>query len=182
MSRRAELVAAALPVVAESGVSSMSLRPLAQALGTSDRMLIHYFGTREGLVSAILAQAFEELTEVRGGTTPGGAGTVPELWSALSSAEARPAVRLYLEVSALAHGNAAWQETLGPLTATWLSRLEGWLVEGGVAPARAPVLAGLVSATLDGCLLRLGTDGPSADLEAVVAELAALVEPARTPR
>ncbi len=36
------------------GLSDASLRPLAKAAGTSDRMLIYHFGNKEGLVGALL--------------------------------------------------------------------------------------------------------------------------------
>lgn len=40
--------------VLEHGLAGASLRPLARAAGTSDRMLIYHFGSKEGLVSALL--------------------------------------------------------------------------------------------------------------------------------
>lgn len=175
-SRRDELVVASLAELSHQGVTGMSLRPLARALGTSDRMLIHYFGTREALVSAVLAEAFDRLAGAR--VHRAGAGTVRGLWTQLTSQDALPAVRLYLEASALAHGNVAWRQMLTPLTVDWLGRLEQWLVEDGVDPVRAPDLAGIVSACVDGCLLRLGVDGASEAIDAVVAELESVVEAA----
>lgn len=173
-SRRDELVVAALAELSHQGVTGMSLRPLARALGTSDRMLIHYFDTREALVRAVLAEAFDRLA----GARVQGAGTVRGLWSQLTSEDALPAVRLHLEASALAHGNAAWRQMLAPLTVDWLGRLEHWLVEDGVDPARAPDLAGLISACVDGCLLRLGAEGASQGIDAVLTELESVVDAA----
>ena len=36
------------------GLNTASLRPLAQAAGTSDRMLIYHFGSKDALIAALL--------------------------------------------------------------------------------------------------------------------------------
>src|SRR5512142_3470153 len=46
---RQQLLDRAIEHVAQSGFSDMSLRSLAAALGTSHRMLIHHFGSKQGL-------------------------------------------------------------------------------------------------------------------------------------
>src|SRR5690349_315476 len=53
ISRRAELTDGALRYVLEQGLVGLSLRPLAAALGTSDRMLIYHFGSKDALVTAV---------------------------------------------------------------------------------------------------------------------------------
>ena len=45
--------------VLEHGLGQASLRPLAKAAGTSDRMLIYYFGNKEGLIRDLLAYVAE---------------------------------------------------------------------------------------------------------------------------
>lgn len=49
--------------VRDHGLTLASLRPLAQAAGTSDRMLIHHFGSKDGLVRALLAHLARDLIE-----------------------------------------------------------------------------------------------------------------------
>ena len=39
------------------GIANLSLRPLAEAVGTSARMLLHHFGSKEGLITAVMEQA-----------------------------------------------------------------------------------------------------------------------------
>src|SRR2546423_12190781 len=46
---RQKLLDAAIEYVAQHGLSDVSLRTLAAALGTSHRMLIHHFGSKERL-------------------------------------------------------------------------------------------------------------------------------------
>lgn len=56
-AKRAELLAGVVEYIAQYGLGALSLRPLAAALGTSSRMLIHYFGTKEQmLILALEAQ------------------------------------------------------------------------------------------------------------------------------
>src|SRR3954451_15959464 len=51
---RARLLEAAMTHVAAHGVGEISLRGLAAALGTSHRMLIYHFGSREGLLIEVI--------------------------------------------------------------------------------------------------------------------------------
>ncbi|MFD6401006.1 TetR/AcrR family transcriptional regulator [Nocardia sp. NPDC060249] len=53
--KRADLLAGVVAYIASHGLAELSLRPLAAALGTSSRMLIHYFGTKEELLVQALA-------------------------------------------------------------------------------------------------------------------------------
>ncbi|MEC3917540.1 TetR/AcrR family transcriptional regulator [Nocardia sp. CDC160] len=53
-ARRAELLEGVIAYIADHGLSELSLRPLADYLGTSSRMLIHYFGTKEAMLVAAL--------------------------------------------------------------------------------------------------------------------------------
>lgn len=54
-AKRAELLDAVVGYIATHGLADLSLRPLASELGTSSRMLIYYFNTKEEL----LVQALE---------------------------------------------------------------------------------------------------------------------------
>ncbi|WP_280420973.1 TetR/AcrR family transcriptional regulator [Nocardia carnea] len=62
--KRAELLDAVVRYIAEHGLADLSLRPLAAALGTSSRMLIYYFGTKEELLVQALATHRPDLTTV----------------------------------------------------------------------------------------------------------------------
>src|SRR6185369_15571036 len=52
-SPRAKLLAAAIDHIAHHGGADRSLRALAADLGTSHRMLIYHFGSKEGLLTAV---------------------------------------------------------------------------------------------------------------------------------
>lgn len=53
-ARRAQLLEGVIAYIATHGLAELSLRPLADYLGTSSRMLIHYFGTKEAMLVAAL--------------------------------------------------------------------------------------------------------------------------------
>ena len=61
--RRDDLLRRVVKAAAEGGLARRSLRDLAAGVGTSHRMLIHHFGSREGLLAAGMTE--EELVRVR---------------------------------------------------------------------------------------------------------------------
>ncbi|TSE01162.1 TetR/AcrR family transcriptional regulator [Skermania sp. ID1734] len=72
-AKRAELLADVVTYISEHGLANLSLRPLAAALGTSSRMLIYYFGTKEEmLVQALtshrpdIAAVFADVSDTAG--------------------------------------------------------------------------------------------------------------------
>jgi AcrR family transcriptional regulator len=56
-ARREELLERAYGYVLEHGLAAMSLRPLATEIGSSPRVLLFLFGSKDGLVRALLARA-----------------------------------------------------------------------------------------------------------------------------
>ena len=68
MTRQSELLDDLTDHVLGVGLLDLTLRPMAAAIGTSDRMLIYHFGSRDALVAAVVAHAGEDL----GGDRPGG--------------------------------------------------------------------------------------------------------------
>jgi AcrR family transcriptional regulator len=54
--QRQRLLDAAIDYVANNGITELSLRSLAEELGTSHRMLIHHFGSKDALWVAIIRE------------------------------------------------------------------------------------------------------------------------------
>src|SRR3954462_8491746 len=83
-SHREELLDKVTDRVLSHGLIGLSLRPVAAAVGTSDRMLIYHFTSRDSLVSAVVARAsLWAVDEVN--ALPGAASVrsgVNRLWSA----------------------------------------------------------------------------------------------------
>jgi AcrR family transcriptional regulator len=59
-ARKQELLEAAYQYVLGNGLADMSLRPLAKEIGSSPRVLLFLFGSKEGLIRALLTRAREE--------------------------------------------------------------------------------------------------------------------------
>ncbi|WP_329116810.1 TetR/AcrR family transcriptional regulator [Streptomyces sp. NBC_01465] len=71
--RRAEILRAALEVIAERGYRGASLAAVAERVGLTQQGLLHYFPTKEALLVAVL--------EARDRWDPGASGRTAEPWS-----------------------------------------------------------------------------------------------------
>lgn len=140
-SRRRQLLEALFEEFARGGIGDRSLRDVAAAVGTSHRMLLHHFGSREGLIIAIVEEA--ELRQM---------ALVPELpmdpadgfaamWANLRRPDLRHLERLFFEC----YSRAAQGEK--PFTRMVPGAVDGWLraVETATAGVR-----------YDGAMARLG--------------------------
>ena len=100
IDRRGEILRQAAAYVLECGLGDLSLRPLAAALGTSGRMLIYYFGSKDEMVVDILAEIrrrkYAEL-DVRGGD----GNALRRYWDWATSAEGQRYLRVVYEVYGL---------------------------------------------------------------------------------
>src|SRR6187455_705660 len=97
--RRHVLAEEATDYVLEHGLIDLSLRPLAAALGTSDRMLLYHFRDKLDLVATILRVSNDR--SVKGirdlQPSPDVRQAVIDLWGAVSSPEQARCQRLYVE-------------------------------------------------------------------------------------
>jgi AcrR family transcriptional regulator len=161
---RARLRERAIDYVLAHGIADLSLRPLAAKLGTNARMLVYHFGSREGLMRAILAGLRERedariarwLATSKGGGSRTLAAFVLWYWRRVSAPAARPAVLLLFELYGLALRHPAeYPSVLGDPVAYWqrLTRQVG-LESGGDA-----TIATLALAALRGLLLDLAATG-----------------------
>jgi AcrR family transcriptional regulator len=97
--RKRELLEAAYHYVLGNGLADMSLRPLAKAIGSSPRVLLFLFGSKEALIRALLARAREDelgyLEELRGNQPLRNAGR--EVWSWLAAPSHRALLAFWVE-------------------------------------------------------------------------------------
>jgi AcrR family transcriptional regulator len=157
--RRARTLAAAADYVLEHGLAGLSLRPLASALGTSTRMLLYDFSSKEELVMAVLTEIRRREAAMLDGYVHASSASGPELvravWDWAGSAERVPFMRLFFEVyiDAMAHPGNYSQQGQAMVT-EWLDQF-GAALAGTSADAAS---ATLVIAVLRGLLLdRLST-------------------------
>ena len=157
--RRDELVAAATAWVLEHGLGGLSLRPLATAIGTSDRMLVYYFGSRDGLVAAISDFAGQQLVAAMPAVDPAHPPRSAKVWLdgawALFSDDAiRPAMQLLFELDALAARSAGpARDAAAAVTARWLTVVDEALAALGVPTRRRRELTPVIAAALVGLAL-----------------------------
>ena len=63
-TKRADIIERLTAYVLAQGLSASSLRPLAKAAGTSDRMLLYYFKDKAEIITAVLEQISAQLVEM----------------------------------------------------------------------------------------------------------------------
>jgi AcrR family transcriptional regulator len=153
--RREELIEKALDYFLEHGLAGLSLRPLAEHIGTSARLLVYHFGSKDGLVTAVMhevqarAQASFAAAAARHKT---GSANRPlhVFWTWVIHPSNIRSMRLLFEVQALALQNpAGYAHYLEGTSSTWLE-----LIEGALPPSkRNRVVATLCAAVVDGLVL-----------------------------
>ena len=149
--RREELLELAYAYVLRNGMAAMSLRPLAEAVGSSPRVLLYLFGSKDGLVRALLGRSRTEelalLAQVRaeGG---GPVEVVERLWEWLSAPNRRDLMRLWAEgyARSLVEPDGPWAGFAAQGVRDWIDVLGEELGPEGDPTA---VLATLRGALLD---------------------------------
>lgn len=91
--------------ILSNGLQAISLRSLAKAAGTSDRMLLHYYQDKEELMTEVLTQISDNLITIleQAQTTPIPFNQlVPHLYLLIKEPVVKPYIQLWLELIALA--------------------------------------------------------------------------------
>ena len=172
LARRAELVDALVDAYAAHGLTR-SLRELATELGTSHRMLLHHFGSREEMLVAVVEAVERRQAGVLATTEAGSPAEMMERsWEVLSDPALRPFERLFFECYVRgSNGESPFDRLLPGAVTSWLEADQ----------TDDPDLARLGLAVIRGLLLDLvGTDDEEANRRALQ-RFAALVAPKRRP-
>ncbi|HET7014077.1 MAG TPA: TetR/AcrR family transcriptional regulator [Streptosporangiaceae bacterium] len=100
-ARREQLLELAYEFVKEHGLADMSLRPLASAIGSSPRVLLFLFGSKDELIGEILRRARREelafIGDHRAEAGSGLAGVVERTWQWLADPANRSLLILWTE-------------------------------------------------------------------------------------
>jgi AcrR family transcriptional regulator len=165
---RERLLAAAVEQAMQGGIADLSLRELAAAIGTSHRMLLYHFGSREGLLIAV-ARAVEEAQRA---AVPGWGITTAEArrgWQHFSDPKLWPQERLFFELYVHAlRGRPGTEGFLDHVVSDWLGPLTAAIADGGTSPQLAPVAARLSMAVTRGLLLDLLATRDAAAVDAAM--------------
>ncbi|MGW5097467.1 TetR/AcrR family transcriptional regulator [Streptomyces nodosus] len=129
-ARQTELLEAAYRYALAHGLADLSLRPLAEAIGSSPRVLLYLFGSKDGLLQALLERArSDELALLeragRPGRPTGLAPAVEHVWTWLAAKEHRPLLRLWAEAytRSLVQPDGAWAGFARATVEDWLGVL-----------------------------------------------------------
>ena len=169
---RESLLSDAVEHFAKNGIGDASLRSIAGSIGTSHRMLIYYFGSREGLLAEVVRtveQQQRDLLATLSQTDRPIAEQADEFWRRVTEA-ALIYGPLFFELSAHAMQDLPHTAALkGDLISVWLPPLIDLCVRAGIPPDEAPAYARLGLAASRGLLFdllltgdRVGVDEASA--------------------
>ncbi|WP_454042175.1 TetR family transcriptional regulator [Cellulosimicrobium sp. Marseille-Q8652] len=135
---RRRLLDATIELMSREGSSGWTLRRLAEALGTSHRMVIYHFGSLEGLLLAVVQEVERRQRERRARLAaehPDPVEAARALWRELAGPAAAPHERLFFELY------AAGLQGKGPAADLPQASVEEWL---------EPLAAMFAAATGDG--------------------------------
>ena len=158
-SSREALRAAVSDYLLEHGLADLSLRPVAAATGTSARMLVYHFGSKESLIAEAMAEIRSrqrKLAEswIRRHPKSSTEDLLQFVWSWVAAPEHEPYLRLFLEV--LGRGVRKGEHLAEFARATfedWVSWVEHRATRTGRTAETARALAILTVATVRGLAL-----------------------------
>jgi AcrR family transcriptional regulator len=122
---RARLLAAVVGYAKSHGISDLSLRELAAAIGTSHRMLIYHFGSKEGVLVAVVHAVEAEQREFLAGLAAdpaiGPVGAMRAMWRRIADPGLWPSERLFFEIYGQAlQGRPGTGGFLDRITEDWI--------------------------------------------------------------
>ena len=177
-TRREELAEAATDYALEHGLIGLSLRPLAEALGTSDRMLLYHFRDKDDLVATILrTSTARSMESIRALPAPSDLReAVRILWREVSTGRQQRCQRLYVEAAALRlFGQEPYAAEVRAANTGWMTVLAGHFARTGLDRSAAKQAAALVDAAFMGLQLDIPLDSATQQRR-TVADLADAVE------
>lgn len=131
-ARKIELLEASYGYVLEHGLTDLSLRPLAAAIGSSPRVLMFLFGNKDDLIRQILERARRDelafLHRIRDDhDRPDLIAVAESVWEWLSDEAHRGLLTLWVEVfgRSLTEPEGPWAGFAAATVADWLAVLAG---------------------------------------------------------
>ena len=175
------LLHAAIDYVAEHGVADLSLRGLAAAIGTSHRMLIYHFGSKEALLIAVIRAVEEQQRQTLAELDIDPSLSPPEImrrmWKHISDPALSRNERLFFEMYGQAlQGRTHTVDFLDDIVESWLEPIAALRREQGVPAETARAQARLDLAITRGLLLDLLATGDRAGVDDAMEQFGALYD------
>lgn len=183
---RDRLLEAVIEYGGRHGLADTSLRTLAKSVGTSHRMLLHHFGSRDQLLVAVVHEVErrqqESLMDLADADAPEIARAAIDrtavgrmFWDRLADPSLAPLERLFFELYSQALLGAPWADTfLDGIVDSWVAPVAELLVADGVDRDTAMARARLGVAVSRGLLLDLLATGDHAAVDAAMDEFLAM--------
>ncbi|HTW07613.1 MAG TPA: hypothetical protein VME46_08890 [Acidimicrobiales bacterium] len=154
--RQSELLELSYQYALRHGLADLSLRPLAAAIGSSPRVLLFLFGSKDGLVRALLARArTDELALLERLSDKGRPGDLADIvattWQWLAAGEHRALLVLWAQAytRSLTEPDGPWAGFARQTVGDWLA-----VLASGQPPDRRRSAAGAAERTLALAVLR----------------------------
>ena len=147
-SERDRLLELVTDHILEHGVAQLTLRGLAAAVGSNNRMLLYYFGSKEQLTIEALRNADGRFPRFQAAVNemrnPSGdlRSTLETAWAAISDPQTRPHARLFFETFGLAvHQPEVYGALLGSVSSEWVQYITALIQREGAPRKEAQILA-----------------------------------------
>ena len=179
-TRKEEVLDQVVDYIFERGISDLSLRPLAEHLDTSPRMLLYHFETKEQLLVEVIAAArarqYEMLAEwLEQGATL--SDLIRRYWQWAAKDSSRPYIRLFFEVYGLAvQGRPGTADYLPALVEQAAAFFGSAVTQTSLAPHEVNELVRLAIAVLRGLLFDLLATNDRPPLDAALDRFLAYLE------
>jgi AcrR family transcriptional regulator len=159
--RREDLIEKSLNYMLEHGVAGLTLRPLAGKIGTSARLLVYHFGSKDGLITAVMDEVRARIQRsfadvLAGPCNRRGKGEMHAFWAWTIHPANLRSMRLLFEVQVLAiQDPAKYARYLEGTSSSWLE-----VIEASLPPSKNNrAIATLCAAVIDGLLLEYMSTG-----------------------
>ncbi|OBK13643.1 helix-turn-helix domain-containing protein [Mycobacterium asiaticum] len=171
VKRRQQLLDALVDDFAAGGIGDRSLRDVASAVGTSHRMLLHHFASRDELLLAIVEEVERRQMAILSSLPSEPADGFVAMWEALRRPELRPFERLFFECySRGVQGEEPFARMVPGAVDSWLEA-----ADAAAGEVNEPALVRLGLAVTRGLLLDLVATNDDAGVTAAAQAFANLL-------
>ena len=178
--RPEELRAAIAQYLVKHGIADLSLRPLAKAVGSSPRVLLYYFDSKENIIVKALAEIrARQRTTYAQMDAPTFEQACRSIWNHMSAPASQPLFRLFFEAYGLALRHPKrYKDFLNSTVEDWLQFVAAPLVREGHKHKHARAFATIILAGLRGFMLDYCATGDRKRLDRAVALWLPTLDPA----
>lgn len=139
--------------IIEHGLSEAALRQLASIAGTSHRMLIYYFGSRDGLLGAVLHELRGAESREIVGRSASRREALEALWSYYTAPDRELEMQIFFHLAGQAAHQKAPSVFTDAIVDTWTDELRHVCEHEGMEEDSAHAEARLLVASMRGLLL-----------------------------